>query len=230
MRSLKNIAVSISLIAMTGAADAQATQRYALSGIAGLTLKGVRAEAVVHKGRRAVRLTEIESYSGETAALLDGTDLENGTIEVNLAGRPRAGAPEGSRGFVGIAFRIQGELAKYEYVYLRPTNARSDDQLRRNHSTEYASEPDYPWQRLRKESPGVYESYADMEPGEWIKLKLVVDGVQARLYLNGAPQPCLVVNDLKLGVSHGPIGLWIGQGTEAFFSGLEVTPASRRLR
>jgi hypothetical protein len=177
MRSLKNIAVSISLIAMTGAADAQATQRYALSGIAGLTLKGVRAEAVVHKGRRAVRLTEIESYSG----------------------RPRTGAPEGSRGFVGIAFRIQGELAKYEYVYLRPTNARSDDQLRRNHSTEYASEPDYPWQRLRKESPGVYESYADMEPGEWIKLKLVVDGVQARLYLNGAPQPCLVVNDLKLG-------------------------------
>jgi hypothetical protein len=57
--------------------------------------------------------------------------------------------------------------ARTESIYLRPTNGRADDQLRRNHSVQYDSVPDFPWFRLRKESPGVYESYTDLEAGEW---------------------------------------------------------------
>jgi hypothetical protein len=44
---------------------------------------------------------------------------------------------------------------------LRPTNGRADDQVRRNHSTQYISYPDFPWYRLREETPGMYESYSD---------------------------------------------------------------------
>jgi hypothetical protein len=40
--------------------------------------------------------------------------------------------------------------------------------------------------------------------------------------VNGATQPALVVNDLKLGDSHGQIGLWAHDSTDAYFSNLTV--------
>jgi len=121
-----------------------------------------------------------------------------------------------------VAFRVQEHGSKAEYFYLRPTNARCDDQLRRNHSTQYVSAPDYPWERLRKENPGMYESYADMETGEWTRMRIVVSGTKAELFVNGADQPALIVNDLKLGDSHGQIGLWAHNTTDAYFSNLTV--------
>jgi hypothetical protein len=75
---------------------------------------------------------------------------------------------------------------------------------------------------VRKENPGVYESYVDIEPGAWTRIKVVVVGAKARLYLNGADQPCLIVNDLKLGETHGQIALWTGSNTDAYFSNLRV--------
>jgi len=42
----------------------------------------------------------------------------------------------------------------------------------------------------------------------------------ARLYVNGASQPSLVVTDLKNGVSAGKIALWARISTEAYFSAL----------
>jgi hypothetical protein len=141
---------------------------------------------------------------------------------VDLVGKPCAGAPSEARGFVGVAFWVAADPSKYECVYIRPTNARADDQLRRNHSTQYISFPDYHWLRLRIETPGQYESYVDLVPGECTKIKIEVSGVKARLYVNDAPQPVLVVNDLKLGESRGAVALWIGVGTEAYFSDLRV--------
>jgi hypothetical protein len=76
---------------------------------------------------------------------------------------------------------------------------------------------------LRKENPGVYESSADLQPGVWTKLKIVVSGTRARLYVNGADQPCLVVNDLKMGRVRGQIGLWAHPTTEAYFSEVRIT-------
>ena len=122
-----------------------------------------------------------------------------------------------------MAFRVSPEAAKYECFYLRPTNGRADDQVRRNHSTQYISFPDFPWQKLRKEFPEKYESYVDLVPGEWTKVKIEVRGDKALLYVGGAPQPVLVVNDLKLGQSQGGIALWVGPGTVAHFADLRVS-------
>lgn len=136
----------------------------------------------------------------------------------------RSRSPPGdARGFVGVAFRVSSDASKYECFYLRPTNGRADDQLRRNHSAQYISFPDYEWNRLRTEAPGQYESYVDLVPGEWTKIKVEVRGVKARLYVNGAPQPVLVVNDLKLGDSKGALALWIGVGTEAYFANMRLS-------
>jgi hypothetical protein len=94
--------------------------------------------------------------------------------------------------------------------------------LRCNYSAQYISHPDFPWYRLREETPGAYESYTYLVPGAWIAVRIAVSGIQAQLYVNGAEQPCLVVNDLKLGETQGGIALWIGAGTEAYFSTVVV--------
>ena len=189
----------------------------------GLKLINLKSEAATYKGRQAIRLTEANSATAETLALLPTTNFRDGTIEVDVAGEPGPRAAAGARGFVGMAFRAAPDGAKYECFYLRPTNGRADDQLRRNHSVQYISFPDFPWERLRKETPGQYESYADLVPVEWTKMKIEVRGTRAKLYVNAAPQPVLLVNDLKLGERNGAIGLWIGRGTIAHFANLRVT-------
>src|SRR2546426_10511611 len=172
----------------------------ALTSATGLVLHGAHASVVTHNGQRAVRLVEESGYNGEPYAIVPGPALQDGAIEVEVAGRPAEGANDAARGFVGIAFRVRSDHSAFECFYLRPTNGRADDQLRRNHSTQYVSHPDFPWQRLRAENPGVYESYVDLETGVWTHLRVDVDGLRARLFVNGAPQPALIVNDLKRGV------------------------------
>ena len=114
------------------------------------------------------------------------------------------------------------DSVRYECFYIRPTNGRAEDQLRRNHSAQYISHPKFTWFKLRDENPGVYESYADMVEGEWTKLKIEVKDNKARLYVNGAAQPCLIVNDLKYGKSVGAISLWVGPGTDGYFANLNI--------
>jgi hypothetical protein len=208
-------------------------QTFALDSAKGLQPHEVTVEAVTYRGRKAVRVmpaaaadTEIGSAKnneGGGIVVLSGTTFHNGTIEADLAAKPRAGAAAGARGFIGLAFRVAAEPTKYEGVYVRPTNGRADDQLRRNHSTQYISMPDYDWSRLRKEAPGEYESYVDLVPGEWTHIKVEVIGIKARLYVNGAPQPVLLVDDLKHGDSTGSVALWIGLGTEGYFANLRIS-------
>ena len=132
-------------------------------------------------------------------------------------------APPLARGFIGIAFRVNDSNSKFECIYIRPVNGRAENQLQRNHSIQYFSYPGYDFDRFRKEAPGEYEAYADIGLNEWIKLKIVVEGAKARLFLNDNKQPSLVVNDLKHGADlSGAIALWVDVGTEGFFSNVKV--------
>ncbi len=205
-----------------------AGQTFALDSTKGLQPHDVIVEAAAYMGRKAVRVipapaSVVRTASGGGIVVLPAATFHNGVIDLEVAGKPGAGASGDARGFVGVAFRVSNDASKYECFYLRPTNGRADDQLRRNHSAQYISFPDYEWNRLRTEAPGQYESYVDLVPGEWTKIKVEVSGVKARLYVNGAPQPVLVVNDLKLGDSRGALALWIGVGTEAYFANLRLS-------
>lgn len=183
----------------------------------------VKLESIEYKGKRAIKVSEDGQVpNGEAYAVVKGPELHNGTIEVEIAGQPAANAGEGARGFIGVAFRLRD--GKFEYIYLRPTNGRAEDQVRRNHSTQYSSFPDFDFARSRKEAPEKYESYVDLEPGVWTRVRITVQGTTARLFVHGAPQPVLIVNDLKLGDASGAVALWIGPGTEGFFTGLSVKP------
>jgi hypothetical protein len=191
--------------------------------IANLETQKLNAAVATYQGKEATRLIDRDGNGG--LALLKGSSFKDGAIEVELAGKPSAGSFAAARGFVGIAFRVQSGGSKYECIYLRPTNGRADDMLRRNHSTQYTSEPEWGWERLRKESPGVYESYVDLEAGAWSRYKIVVKGTRAELYVHDAAQPCLIVKDLKLGDAAGAVALWVGPGTEAYFTNLKIAPA-----
>ena len=115
----------------------------------------------------------------------------------------------------------------FEGIYLRPANSRVDDQVRRNHSIQYFAYPDYDFARLRREAPEKYEAYTDIGLGEWAHMRVEVRQETARLYVNGAKRPSLVVTDLKLGPGHrGGVGFWVETGTIGYFSDLKITTES----
>lgn len=196
-----------------------------LTATDGLNPINGRVEVVEHNGRRAVRLARLAEtrQASSMLAILPVGEFHNGTIELEVSGSPRAGTEEYARGFIGVAFRVKDRGAKTEEFYLRPTNGQANDPERRRHAVQYVSEPEYPWERLRKEHPGVYEAPADLQPDVWTKMKIVVSGTRAELYVNGAAQPCLTVNDLKMGDSQGGIALWAHETTEAYFSDLKIS-------
>jgi hypothetical protein len=189
-----------------------------------LTPHNVKVESVDYKGKRAIKLVEGgEVANGEAYAIVKGATFHNGEIEVELAGQPAGGSAAAARGFIGIAFRIKD--GQFEYIYLRPTNGRADDQVRRNHSVQYSAHPNFSFAESRAQAPEKYESYVDLEPGLWTGYRITLEGMKARLYVHGAQQPGLIVNDLKLGDSSGGMALWIGPGTEGYFSGLQIRDA-----
>lgn len=200
-----------------------------LESAEGLRLVGARAEPVTYRGQRAIRLDAAETVGPDEVllAVVSGLEFEDGEIEVEVAGAPRAGAPPDMRGFIGVSFHLSADGAQSEDVYLRPSNGRADDQLRRNHSVQYQSSPAFGWKRLRDESPGVYESYVDLQPGVWTRMRVKVSGTRAELFVGGAEQPCLIVRDLKLGASRGGVALWSHRTTEGYFRNLRVVPAPR---
>ena len=87
------------------------------------------------------QIGEARGFDLDTFAFVPGLDFHDGTIELDVAGTRLANAPPGARGFIGVAFRIDTAGATFacEGLYIRPTNGRAEDQVRRNHSTQYFS-------------------------------------------------------------------------------------------
>jgi hypothetical protein len=172
---------------------------------------------------KVIKDSSVKEFDEPTFVKIKGIDFKNGTIEVKVLSRLLREAPDFARGFIGIAFRISDSNTKYESIYIRPVNARVGDQVRRNHSIQYYSYPNYKFDRLRKESPERYESYADMEMDKWIAMRIEVKDTEAKLFLNNNKQPSLIVNDLKHGADlPGAVGLWVEVGTEGFFKDLRI--------
>jgi hypothetical protein len=133
------IRLAVALLSLSGARAWSADQSYPLETAQGLRLHHVTAVPQTLHGKKGVRVTASEA--AETLAVVEGAPFGNGVIEAEIAGAVRPGAAEGARGFVGIAFRLQGDMKTYDAFYLRPTNGRADDQVRRNHSAQYISHP-----------------------------------------------------------------------------------------
>jgi hypothetical protein len=219
-------------------AQASKVRTFPLSGAQDLDARNVKLEPAEYKGRKAIRITlpvppPIPAAGPPPAPVphftfLRGVDFADGTIEVDVAAKIIGTAPPGSPpppGFIGIAFRARSDANHYELFYLRPGNSISPDQVRRNHSVQYMSVPDFDWSKLRWRWPSVYEAYADLEPEAWTRMKIEVAGRQAKLYVNSAPRPALVVDGLKGEDLTGGIGFWASGGQENYFSNVRITHA-----
>lgn len=238
MRKLTICLIALSLALVQSATPSAEPQSFSLESSTGLRLHNVIAEPAALEGKKGVKVTispeAVKKLPGMSAeerahfnqlAVIEGSAFGSGVIEAEIAGAPAPGAGEGARGFVGLAFRVQDDMRTYDAFYLRPTNGRAEDQERRNHVTQYISHPDWPWFRLRKETPSRYESYVDMLPNAWTKVRIDVRGDKARLFVNNAEQPTLIVNDVKSGATaKGAVALWIDSGTVAHFRALSIKP------
>jgi hypothetical protein len=137
---------------------------------------------------------------------LDGFEFSAGTIEFDAKGK--SAPPQSS--FVGVAFRVV-DSATHDAVYFRPFNFRAADPERKSHAVQYHSEPQWRWDRLRKEKPGQFEQPIEPAPDgdTWFHAKVVVENRQVKVFVNGASKPSLVVNELS-DRTGGSVGLWCG--------------------
>lgn len=225
MKIKTKIKVLMSLIIFNVTAAQEMNIHKPLNSIDNLLPINTNIASETYLGKETIKVTELDSsnYYKDTIVRIKDLEFKNGTIEVSLMGELSENANAQARGFVGIAFRINDDNSKYECIYLRPTNSRSTDQLRRNHSVQYISHPDYHWYKLRKETPGKYETYVDINKDDWTKIKITINDNNALLYVHESEQPTLIVNDLKhTPASRGAIGLWISEGTVAHFSDLKI--------
>jgi hypothetical protein len=199
------------------AADSGApgVQTFPLAGPEDLEGRNMKLAAVEYKGRKAVRITMERQPPYEGLTLLRGTEFADGAIEADMA--VKVNTPPGiwNPGFIGIGFRARPDARHYEMFFLRPGNSGSEDQIQRNHSVQYVSKPDFDFSKLRRPWPSVYEAYADLQPETWTRVKIEVQGRLAKLYVNSAANPVLVVDGLKGEELKGGVGLWAGPGRKA---------------
>ncbi len=182
-----------------------------------------RAETVDFDSDRWTKSNaRVFEYMGRDALMgmahLDDVEFDNGVIEVDIA-------VTGKRSYPGIRFRMQS-AGDYEECYVRPHRAGlySD-------AVQYA--PVFNgiscWQLFNGNG---YTSAAEINPGEWVHMKIEVLGGQARVFLGDAAEPVLVIDRLEHGTSKGSIGVSGPMDGSAFFSGfayhltdeLEFTP------
>ena len=87
------------------------------------------------------------------------------------------------------------------------------------------SYPGYDFDRLRRDAPASYESYVDVVPAQWTRIRIEVSGSRAELFAGEAAQPVLIVTDLKRGAqARGTVGLYVDNGTDGHFCNLRITP------
>jgi len=175
-----------------------------------------RALTVATESGRAV--ARLDARPGDGGVLLEGVQLGEGTIEVDLKGKDVA-----QQSFLGIAFHVV-DWTTLDAVYFRPFNFRSAEEERRSHSVQYVSHPAHTWQRLRSERPGQFEQAIDPppDPNAWFHARIVLAGGRVEVYVNGAGKPSLAVEDLGAARSGG-VALFVGNGSDGAFADLKVT-------
>ena len=88
---------------------------------------------------------------------------------------------------------------------------------------QYFAYTDWRFERLRDQSPGVYETGADIDIDGMDHLRIELSGRDLRAFVDD--QPCLSITTL-IEPAAGRIGLFVDIGTIAYFSNLRVRPTA----
>ena len=178
-------------------------------------------------GAQCLRVVKGEAkrmrFDENTYARLRSVTFRSGVIRVQMLSRLLPDAPVFARGFIGIVFRAGEYDAEFESFYIRPTNAMTDDPVRRAHGCQYFSYPGYTFEYFREYGITGFEAPMDVPLNRWVTLEARIHGAEAVFFLDG--KETLRITGLK----HGPdavggVGLFVDIGTEGFFRELEIFP------
>jgi hypothetical protein len=232
----KEVLIALILLGLSGlwASGSDAVEDK-LAAFKDVTAHDVKLQSTVYQSRPALKVElndELQQRvlnrqgSNQPAFALLPVDFRNGTIEIDIAAELNGkGAPD-SRAFAGVAFHIPPDFSTYEAVYLRMTNGRlaqpTPAEPRISRAIQYTAHPDFHFDVSRKNFPGKYERGANIAPAMWIHFRLEISGSQVKAYINDEKEPALTVEDMKLGNTNGKIGLWLDDGTAAYFSNIKI--------
>jgi hypothetical protein len=200
-------------------------QKIKLSTRNGIIPHNTEISDVKFKGKKALKVNAIVG-SKLAIVKIPNSNFDDGIIEIEMASNRAINSHPDNRGFAGMAFHLSEDNSSFDCIYLRATNGRAENQVQRNHTVQYFALPDFHFPILREKFPEKYETYVDVMPEEWIKLKIVVESRTAKLYVANQSQPTLIVSELLNKNTSGGIALWVGGGTDAYFSKLKITKGS----
>jgi hypothetical protein len=193
--------------AQTIKADLSATKNFTVIN-RNITVANNEGKAIVH----------LDAKPGDGVAWLNNTNFTTGIIEFDLKGKNVL-----QQSFVGIAFHGIND-STYEAIYFRPFNFGSDDTVRKNHSVQYISMPQYDWFYLRENSPGKYENALTkaVEANQWFHVRIAVSNDQVEVFVNSDDKHSLIVKSLSKNAT-GKIGFWVGNNSDGDFANLTIT-------
>lgn len=169
---------------------------------------------------RDVRFDNVVIFNAkadEGPVWLKNYSFTNGKIEVDLKGKNLQG-----QSFVGVAFHlIDGKT--FDAIYFRPFNFFNPE--RNTHSVQYISMPGHPWQQLRQNFPGKYESKISNPPNpdDWFHATIEISFPRISVFVNNEKTASLVVEQLSTNKT-GSVGLWVGYMSQGKFKNLKITP------
>jgi hypothetical protein len=156
------------------------------------------AEVTTFHGRNALK--------GGAAELKDFV-FENGTIETDIW-------VDGSRSFPGIVFRKQSE-EDFETFYIRPHKSGQDDAVQ--YTPCFNGETCWQLHFGKGNTASV-----NIPQGEWIHMKLNVNGDMAEFFMDNMESPVVTTEYLAHGISKGSVSLTAGN-ENIYFSNFRIT-------
>ena len=123
--------------------------------------RSVTARAINIDARTALRVELEDTVATSGRPGIDYIDMPTfvvlpmafaeGTISVDIRSRLNASAPDFTRAFAGIAYRISEDCKRFECVYIRPMNGLKANPLppRDKRAVQYFAFPAWKFDRLR---------------------------------------------------------------------------------
>ena len=143
------------------------------------------------------------------AAILKDFEMRDAVIDFDMAST-------GKRGFAGMDFRLDKDGKNGEELYLRPHESGYPDAIQYTPVLNTGRN----WQLYN--GPG-FTASVDIPRNEWLHIRLVVTGAQAKLYVKDMDKPALDMSDMKSGMQQGQFALLNLLGG-AYFSNIEIRP------
>ncbi|MFQ5527919.1 MAG: serine hydrolase [Thermoanaerobaculia bacterium] len=148
-------------------------------------IEAAQSRVVQHQGRTSL-------YLRDGTAWVEDVEFTDGVVEFDIAFTDE-------RGFMGMLWRLQ-DADNYEEFYVRPHQSGNPD------ANQYtpASDGLTSWQLYH--GPG-YNAPVEYRYDEWNRIRVVVSGRQAEVYINDMRRPALFIREQKRAVRAGRIGL-----------------------